>query len=56
MSCCFGEFLGTFALVSAGTGAVIANDVSGGVSCRLMRTVDWCTILDAGGDGCLDGV
>jgi aquaporin NIP len=27
----FGEFLGTFALVWAGTGAIIANDVSGGV-------------------------
>jgi aquaporin Z len=27
----FGEFLGTFALVWAGTGAIIANDVSAGV-------------------------
>ena len=31
MSRYFGEFLGTFALVWAGTGAIIANDVSAGV-------------------------
>src|SRR2546426_4077985 len=31
MKQCFAEFVGTFALVFAGTGAIVINDISGGV-------------------------